>query len=84
MVKEIGDILALQVINVTCCLISNMEGLFDDEELQEIYLYNLDGYLSTVEDLVQADPASIVPLRLITVIWRALLPPTMRFLSSRA
>lgn len=48
-------------------------GLFSSAELEDIQLYNLDGYLSTVEDLVQADPASIVSLRLVSVIWRSLL-----------
>ena len=46
--------------------------LFTDPELEEIQRFNLDGYLSTVETLLQADPASIVSLRLISVIWRAL------------
>ena len=62
-------IFVLQVINIISCLI--ME-LFTDAELEDIQRYNLDGYLSTVEDLLQPDPASIVSLRLISVIWRAL------------
>ena len=46
--------------------------LFTDPELVEIQRFNLDGYLSTLETLLQTDPSSIVSLRLISLIWRAL------------
>ena len=46
--------------------------LFTDPELEEIQRFNLDGYLSTLETLLQTDPSSIVSLRLISLIWRAL------------
>ena len=47
--------------------------LFTDAELEYIQRYNLDSYLSAVYNLINANPASIAPLRLHSVIWRALL-----------